>query len=230
MFTGRSVPNLQCRPAFPAGANQVVPYLPQILIPIDLKPRRINTYAPPPRFAVFWPKLSRRNPFGIRTYRECSCNLFRIRTYQKPGGRGCRAQSITLDPGFQASRPCSFTAIALVLCPSGALNMRKPGHDRGRGSGGNIQKILARPERLELPTLWFEARCSIQLSYGRVISIIAIVEANSPRHLTCALNSHPNPPNAAPRALRLVTPPLAMTSRQRQYLSMPSISCIRNPR
>ena len=26
---------------------------------------------------------------------------------------------------------------------------------------------LARPERLELPTLWFEARCSIQLSYGR---------------------------------------------------------------
>src|SRR6266478_4109166 len=26
---------------------------------------------------------------------------------------------------------------------------------------------MARPERLELPTLWFEARCSIQLSYGR---------------------------------------------------------------
>jgi hypothetical protein len=28
---------------------------------------------------------------------------------------------------------------------------------------------VARPERLELPTLWFEARCSIQLSYGRVV-------------------------------------------------------------
>jgi hypothetical protein len=26
---------------------------------------------------------------------------------------------------------------------------------------------VARPERFELPTLWFEARCSIQLSYGR---------------------------------------------------------------
>ena len=26
---------------------------------------------------------------------------------------------------------------------------------------------MARPERLELPTLWFEARRSIQLSYGR---------------------------------------------------------------
>jgi hypothetical protein len=29
-------------------------------------------------------------------------------------------------------------------------------------------KNKARPERFELPTLWFEARCSIQLSYGRV--------------------------------------------------------------
>ena len=27
--------------------------------------------------------------------------------------------------------------------------------------------IMVRPERFELPTLWFEARCSIQLSYGR---------------------------------------------------------------
>jgi hypothetical protein len=27
---------------------------------------------------------------------------------------------------------------------------------------------LARPERLELPTYWFEASCSIRLSYGRV--------------------------------------------------------------
>jgi hypothetical protein len=28
---------------------------------------------------------------------------------------------------------------------------------------------LVRPERFELPTLWFEAKCSIQLSYGRTI-------------------------------------------------------------
>ena len=26
---------------------------------------------------------------------------------------------------------------------------------------------MARPERFELPTPWFEAKCSIQLSYGR---------------------------------------------------------------
>ena len=29
-------------------------------------------------------------------------------------------------------------------------------------------EFTARPERFELPTPWFEARCSIQLSYGRV--------------------------------------------------------------
>ena len=32
----------------------------------------------------------------------------------------------------------------------------------------NSLKRVVRPERFELPTLWFEARCSIQLSYGRV--------------------------------------------------------------
>jgi hypothetical protein len=31
-----------------------------------------------------------------------------------------------------------------------------------------IQWKLARPERFELPTTWFEARDSIQLSYGRI--------------------------------------------------------------
>jgi hypothetical protein len=34
------------------------------------------------------------------------------------------------------------------------------------------KKTKARPERFELPTLWFEARCSIQLSYGRVATIL----------------------------------------------------------
>jgi hypothetical protein len=32
--------------------------------------------------------------------------------------------------------------------------------------------ILVRPERFELPTLWFEAKCSIQLSYGRALQMI----------------------------------------------------------
>jgi len=32
--------------------------------------------------------------------------------------------------------------------------------------------LLARPERFELPTPWFEAKYSIQLSYGRIIKMI----------------------------------------------------------
>jgi hypothetical protein len=32
--------------------------------------------------------------------------------------------------------------------------------------------LLARPERFELPTLGFEVRCSIQLSYGRLVSYL----------------------------------------------------------
>ena len=33
---------------------------------------------------------------------------------------------------------------------------------------------MARPERFELPTKWFEATYSIQLSYGRTLSSIVM--------------------------------------------------------
>jgi hypothetical protein len=36
------------------------------------------------------------------------------------------------------------------------------------------RKVVARPERFELPTLWFEARCSIQLSYGRTTASVPV--------------------------------------------------------
>ena len=42
-------------------------------------------------------------------------------------------------------------------------------HSDRRGSAGERNPLLclARPERFELPTFWFVARHSIQLSYGR---------------------------------------------------------------
>ena len=42
---------------------------------------------------------------------------------------------------------------------------------------------MARPERLELPTFWFVARRSIQLSYGR-----AVDNSNISLHLRCYCN------------------------------------------
>ena len=44
------------------------------------------------------------------------------------------------------------------------------------------QYILARPERFELPTPWFEAKCSIQMSYGRFRQIIL---GNVRQAITC---------------------------------------------
>ena len=40
--------------------------------------------------------------------------------------------------------------------------------NRGQTRGSDPYLFMARPERFELPTTWFEARYSIQLSYGRV--------------------------------------------------------------
>ena len=36
---------------------------------------------------------------------------------------------------------------------------------------------MARPERFELPTAWFVARYSIQLSYGRIVLCLAVETA-----------------------------------------------------
>ena len=38
---------------------------------------------------------------------------------------------------------------------------------------------MVRPERFELPTLWFEAKCSIQLSYGRMHDRVALAKAGT---------------------------------------------------
>ena len=45
---------------------------------------------------------------------------------------------------------------------------RKEPPTRGFGGSYVLKQDIARPEGLEPPTAWFEARNSIQLSYGRM--------------------------------------------------------------
>ncbi len=53
----------------------------------------------------------------------------------------------------------------------GRLNLIRNCDSIGECTWPEVAQVLdklARPERLELPTTWFEARYSIQLSYGRI--------------------------------------------------------------
>ena len=58
-----------------------------------------------------------------------------------------------------ASRPAML--VELLMIASGVLIAP------GANCLSMNLKDMARPERFELPTTWFEARYSIQLSYGR---------------------------------------------------------------
>src|SRR5207245_6384428 len=46
----------------------------------------MRTYEQTPCSARFWPKLSVRNFFRIRTYKDRVCNPFRMRSYKKRWG------------------------------------------------------------------------------------------------------------------------------------------------
>jgi hypothetical protein len=66
----------------------------------------------------------------------------------------------------------SLTPAALTQrfsCLKRSLVLVKEAEKRIR-SNREVIDSMVRPERFELPTLWFEAKCSIQLSYGRMLA------------------------------------------------------------
>jgi hypothetical protein len=77
-------------------------------------------------------------------------------------GRDRRRRPADRDPAENSA--CSRKAEGRG---DGQPNVARPALKRRRGPPSSFQ--LARPERFELPTSWFVAMHSIQLSYGRVI-------------------------------------------------------------
>ncbi len=106
-------------------------------------------------------KTNTRDPFQSPTFCEFGAPLaaakFSLVNYGVSTKEGASAQPITI----QKSRPAAHQS------PLTAHQSRFTNHK------------VARPERFELPTLWFEARCSIQLSYGRVGPILSLLQAES---------------------------------------------------
>src|SRR5689334_655575 len=68
-----------------------------------------------------------------------------------------------------------FSILARAVCNWLTSRRLPPSGDSNADSAGanyGLVEILARPERLELPTYWFEASRSIHLSYGRALEVI----------------------------------------------------------
>ena len=88
---------------------------------------------------------------------------------------------------------------------------------------------LARPERLELPTTWFEARYSIQLSYGRIghsvylevyrLGFCREMECAAYRKLAYGGNWHRNAADSNPLTLS------GWVTCQRKGLALKTTSC-----
>ena len=84
---------------------------------------------------------------------------------------GHRASRITTH--YSSAELTSLIAAAEKVCDSESPNspatsgLRRRAGTREPQQDVVSQENMARPERFELPTTWFVARYSIQLSYGR---------------------------------------------------------------
>ena len=95
------------------------------------------------------------------------CDGRRRHRFASPAARVQRraAPHIARNEGRREAR---VVAPRIVAMPAGrARKLRKQATKKPVESTGFFVFVVARPERFELPTAWFVARYSIQLSYGR---------------------------------------------------------------
>src|SRR5271156_6731183 len=85
-----------------------------------------------------------------------------IRSLLYPNDRGDRGPC---DGSARVKDGNKFRSLAAHVSPRMGGYEEHPENESRPESAD--KKRLVRPERFELPTLWFEAKCSIQLSYGR---------------------------------------------------------------
>ena len=108
-------------------------------------------------------------PHGLCEFASPGQTIFPARN---PCPRHCEHRAATrrcapADPNFQRFSPAApfFCAMTDALAHLGHSMVTQAG---GRLPGElQVIDLLARPERFELPTSWFVAMRSIQLSYGR---------------------------------------------------------------
>ena len=76
-------------------------------------------------------------------------------------------------PFAPSGPPSAFNFDPVKIVELYRSNLSGKGRLKKKPPKGGFLTNVARPERFELPTFWFVARHSIQLSYGRVVFIVS---------------------------------------------------------
>ena len=80
---------------------------------------------------------------------------------------------------------------------------------------------MVRPGGLELPTFWFVARRSIQLSYGRTVNVIIVAYPPEPFHHAHSLTLERFPLHSAQSLPALCAPPVKAPAKQSSQSRIP---------
>ena len=84
-------------------------------------------------------------------------------------------------PTHAAPPPHGMPASAVAVASAGAGRSPAKNHKKKQQAEACCFGVMVRPERFELPTAWFVARYSIQLSYGRQLhKLVVLIVCGAP--------------------------------------------------